>query len=150
MSFTIDAPVFAAPRKSHVVRVVSAAIDPWTAGGTPAWVDTFLDRMNAVGELQVGWDGAMGMVVSDRAIVRAMNLITEVMERETPAPAVVPVSDGGLQLEWHYPTLQIEVYIDADGVATAWLQEGSRETDLDYYPSAHVARTLKALRPARS
>jgi len=151
VSFTIPVPPFTQARvKKHVVRIDRPAPNPWAAVGTPVWVDAFLDRINAVGDLQAGWDGAVARAVSDAAVTCAMNFITEVMERDTPAPAVVPVNDGGLQLEWQYPALRVEVYIAPDGIVTAWLREPDQETELDYYPSARIAQALKALRPARA
>lgn len=34
-------------------------------------------------------------------------------EPQTPPPAVVPRVQGGIQLEWHTETIDIEVYIDS-------------------------------------
>jgi len=37
-----------------------------------------------------------------------------------PAPAMVPMSNGGVQLEWHYGGWDIELYVEPDGETSIW------------------------------
>lgn len=60
----------------------------------------------------------------------ALNALAEVMWRDTPAPSVIPMYDGGLQVEWHAPGVDIELTVTADGERRVWIAEApSREID---------------------
>jgi len=93
-----------------------------------------------------GWDGRSGKEITDAALTHALNVMQDVMDVQAPAPAVVPVNDGGLQLEWQYPMLQIEIYIDSHGGATAWVAEDGREEDYNYYAAVRLSFALQSLR----
>ena len=43
-----------------------------------------------------------------------MNLINGLLGPTSPAPRVVPLSSGGLQLEWHRQGIDLEVVFDRD------------------------------------
>jgi hypothetical protein len=45
------------------------------------------------------------------------------LEPDSTAPWVVPLSDGGVQFEWHREGLDIEVIVSAEHVAEAWLRD---------------------------
>jgi hypothetical protein len=40
------------------------------------------------------------------------------------APALVPTSAGGLQLEWHRAGLDVEISIELNGEADIWIKGG--------------------------
>jgi hypothetical protein len=146
MSFALTMPAFTPVAKpKRIVRVNTRSADPWAEQISPSWVDTFMERLDAVSDLRAGWDGASAPAITDEAVAGAVSVINEVMGSDTPAPSIVPTSDGGLQLEWHHADHEVELYVDRDGIATAWLREGAQEFELDYYPSARVAQALKTL-----
>jgi hypothetical protein len=64
----------------------------------------FLDDLR---ELEEGWDSYGGQPTTDAAIKTAGNL------------AVVPTSDGGIQLEIHAGGADLEIVIDPAGAVTA-------------------------------
>jgi hypothetical protein len=47
------------------------------------------------------------------------------MEDSSPAPAVVPLGDGGLQLEWHRKQQDLEVVFPADDTPQFFYQNRS-------------------------
>jgi len=60
-------------------------------------------------ELEPNWD-SYGAPPVERVHAEAiLNLLTEVMEDDTPVPAVVPTSIGGVQVEWHIAGIDLEI-----------------------------------------
>ncbi|MCY3874403.1 MAG: hypothetical protein OXF88_08930 [Rhodobacteraceae bacterium] len=86
------------------------------AGALP--VETLADRSRAVvyrlTRLNAGWDGYDGVPVLSGVAEQALRLLEAIGAHTQIAPDVVPLSDGGLQLEWYVGDHEIEVEIDLD------------------------------------
>jgi len=63
--------------------------------------------------LPPGWNSYSAKPIAARNAVRAIQVLADLMNAETPPPAVVPRVQGGIQLEWHTKEIDIEVYIDS-------------------------------------
>lgn len=67
------------------------------------------------------------------------------MQVETPAPSVAPLSNSGIQLDWHRRGLDVEVMISPGGRTSTWCRDrrtgAEWEADLDHDP-----RTLARFR----
>ena len=124
---------------------VQPNVDVWSDRGLPPWVEPLFGRLRAVLSLQNGWDGANASPITSSALVAALMVLQETMAWDTVPPAVVPVADGGMQLEWHCTGVDLEVYIDPDGSVSAWCREGSREWEEDFYPRARLRKELSLL-----
>lgn len=71
-------------------------------------VDYRLRRLSAYPR---GWDGYASEPPNRAVIAFAQSILNSVMQPRTPAPSIVPMSGGGLQLEWHMGGLDIELAI---------------------------------------
>jgi hypothetical protein len=99
----------------------------------PSWLDQVVERINAVALLEEGWDGEEARPLARGAALAALNALVEVMWPDSPAPSVVPMYDGGLQLEWHAPELDIELTSAPDGMRQVWIAAASGlEIDNDF------------------
>lgn len=134
---------FILPERQPMVEV-RPRVDVWS-GSVPHWIETLISRMNAVASLEAGWDGDDARPVTTDAVVSALEVLQDIMSRDTVAPAVVPATDGGLQLEWHRGGVDLEIYVEADGGVSAWCQEGGREWEEDFYPRARLEKELSRL-----
>lgn len=65
--------------------------------------------------LPQGWDGYNGLPVQTRVAERARRLLKAIMGYTSIIPAVVPLSDGGLQLEWFVGAYEVEIAITPEG-----------------------------------
>ncbi len=77
---------------------------------------TFLKSVEAVADLlslPPGWNSYSAKPIAPQNSVRAIRLLAEFLEPQTPRPAVVPRVQGGIQLEWHTESIDIEVYVDS-------------------------------------
>lgn len=131
----------AIPAEKPAKVEVRPNVDVWS-GSVPQWVEVLVERMNAVAVLEKGWDGDRARPVTAHAAESALQVLQETMAPQTVAPAVVPVADGGLQLEWHLRGVDLEIYVEADGGVSAWCQEGVREWEEDFYPRARLEKEL--------
>jgi hypothetical protein len=54
-------------------------------------------------------------------------VLVEVMDNDAPAPSVVPLSDGGVQLEWHRRGRNLEIEFPADEAPGFYYYEDGSE-----------------------
>ena len=80
----------------------------------PPWFGSVVERLGRFLSLGENWNGYGENAITAQAVVRTMNLLTRVA-MDGPEPAVVPMSDGGIQIEWHYGGTEIEVEVPSDG-----------------------------------
>jgi hypothetical protein len=64
-------------------------------------------------KLPAGWNSYQSKPIAPQNVLHAIRLLAELIRPQTPAPAVVPRVQGGIQLEWHTGTIDIEVYVDS-------------------------------------
>jgi hypothetical protein len=127
---------------------VQSSANVWSVRSVPPWIEPLIGRLESVMALESGWDGANGSIITNDALAAALEVLEETMAWDTVAPAVVPVTDGGVQLEWHCAGVDLEVYVDAEGRVSAWCREGSREWEEDFYPRARLRKELSLLTDA--
>ena len=79
----------------------------------PPWFGAVVERLGQYLSLGEDWNGYGENAITTQAVVRTVNLLTQVAMKG-PAPAVVPMSDGGIQIEWHYGGTEIEIEVPPD------------------------------------
>ncbi len=73
--------------------------------------------INRVLELPDGWDGRRARRISPLAAESAVYVLAQLLDAHSAVPQVVPLPDGGLQLEWHAAGNSLEIEIDGEGTA---------------------------------
>ena len=124
---------------------VKSNADVWSDHTLPPWINSLVEQLQRVVALNGGWDGASARPVTSDALATALTVLEETMEWDTLAPKVIPVSDGGIQLEWHCAGVDLEIYVDSGGRVSAWCREGSREWEEDFYPRSRLRKELSLL-----
>lgn len=82
------------------------------------WPVSFLKSAGAVVDLlnlPAGWNSYGALPIAPQNAVQTIQLLAVFIGPNTPAPAVVPRVRGGIQLEWHTASNDVEVYIDSPG-----------------------------------
>ncbi len=84
-----------------------------TAGEAPAtpWLSSVVERLEALLQLPPNWDGFGGAQVSPELAMKALDFLFRVVHPTTAVPAIAPLNDGGLQLDWHRGALDVEVML---------------------------------------
>lgn len=91
-------------------------LDPTTsADESPGWLASTDDALRKLTQLSPGWDSYRARPTSTRAAAVARELLRRTMQDETPVPSIVPMSQGGIQLEWHLRGMNIEVTVPPTG-----------------------------------
>jgi hypothetical protein len=78
----------------------------------PGWFDPLMQGFVDLLTLPPNWDSYAAEAVDQKVVHGAMNTINGLLGPTSPAPRVVPLSNGGLQLEWHRQGVDLEVVFD--------------------------------------
>jgi hypothetical protein len=62
-------------------------------------------------KLKGDWDGRGSAEVSTDALAFAWSILNQIMPPTAPAPAIVPLGHGGVQLLWHNQKIDLEVEV---------------------------------------
>ena len=81
----------------------------------PAWFDPLMQGFVDLLTVLQNWDSYGAGPIDAKVVHEAMNLINGLLGPTSPAPRVVPLSSGGLQLEWRRQGIDLEVVLDRDG-----------------------------------
>jgi hypothetical protein len=101
--------------------------------GRPSFlIDAAFKRLEEIEALGDDWDSYGGEATKHMAVAIAHRLIWQVYmwslsARHTPSTpySVLPLSDGGVQVEWRGPSAAIEVEISSEGAFGYLLARGS-------------------------
>src|SRR5271166_6000708 len=108
-------PVLIRRKRAYYSRGQAYGIE-WQDYGQPlpAWFDPLMQGFVDLLPLPTDWD-SYGAGAIDQNIVRhAMTFASGLLGTTSPAPRVVPLSSGGVQLEWHRQGIDLEVVFDRD------------------------------------
>ena len=95
------------------------------------WLTKVEERLIQLLQLPAGWDGYQSQRVSPLTARFVTNILGSVMSSHTPAPSIVPVSGGGLQVEWHRNGLDIELYVAKPLQAELYVSFSDGRPDLE-------------------
>lgn len=133
---------------------------PWPElTGAPIFEETvrdYIKRLDDFAELKPNWDSYGAEPISGNAIDAASVLLMSLAARLEPwfgsrvkPYVVVPLSSGGVQLEWRGPGGTIEVEANAEGRLSYFLLSGSEEEasaeEADDVPPAIIQKLLSTV-----
>lgn len=85
------------------------------------WSEAVQNRLEElVDGLRPGWDGYSGRPVGYLNASFALSMLSSICRPDTPAPQIVPGSDGDLQIEWHTNAVDIELAVRGPYIVSAW------------------------------
>jgi len=92
-------------------RPESNEVSIYIKGATrlPKWFEIARDALNAISALPADWNSYTARQVEFTAVAGAVEILLAVMEEDTLLPTFVPVANGGVLLEWHTSTADLEV-----------------------------------------
>lgn len=96
---------------SEPVGVAASMISPPTTASLPLWLEPTFGRMMELLHLDRNWDHRGSAAVRVDALTFAYSVLMEAMTPTTPAPSIVPLGHGGIQLLWTSPSSEIEVEV---------------------------------------
>lgn len=113
---------------ARIAVPVMRSMAPDQSGHTMAWSLRLSKNLDRLRQLSYGWDGPGSLPIDSSLINRVNALIRETLSslgEKALAPFVVPLSSGGVQVEWHTGRGKLEFELGADGAATIWVRDHS-------------------------
>jgi hypothetical protein len=131
-------------------------IEMGTDGNPILPVPEVIKALQAIEKLDVNWDSYGSNAPTALAVTAARSLIWTVdlesmyKDRKRPVPrAVLPLSGGGVQIEWQGEASAIEVEVSSEGIFGYLLAKGrgpSREfTEADDVPRARIVELVLSI-----
>ncbi len=103
------------------------------------WFHPTVGRLEGFLSLREDWNGYGEQPIHESAVKRAVAVLNDVCD-EGPAPCVVPMADGGVQIEWAAGGFEIEVEVPPAGPAQILIVEPSgEETEMSAHASGSPA-----------
>lgn len=116
-----------------------------TTAVLPAWVEPTLSAFVTVMSLKANWDSYGGKRTNEEVIKGALSVLTQIMDLNSPVPSIVPLGDGGVQLEWHRKQQDLEITFQADAAPTFYYQSCTTATEEEGF-AADVSTLAKLFR----
>jgi hypothetical protein len=96
---------------------------------TPPWLKPTTLALLDLLQLPRNWDGYGAVQIREQIAQDALMVLVEIMDDDTPVPSIVPLSDGGIQIEWHRHGQNLEIEFRAEEVPTFYYYED--DSDLE-------------------
>lgn len=117
---TLVQPITAIEESDHAY--LSKSSSTWTeqvsAHGLLTWQMQTIDKVIKLSNLPENWDSYDGKPPAPNTILLAIKLIASLPWSyfdDVPVPAVIPTSEGGLQLEWNSENRELELEVRPSG-----------------------------------
>jgi hypothetical protein len=101
---------------------------------TPRWLGLFTESAARLAKLPAGWDGPGSVPASSKALFRAERITRDALIGflQAAGPYLVPVGDGGVQVEWHGATGEIELTVGPGGdELSVWFRDHLTGAELE-------------------
>ncbi len=120
---------------------------PMDSNQLPAWVKPTISAFIGIQSLPDNWDSYEGKKVSRENIVRSLFVLERIMDEASPVPSIVPLGDGGVQIEWHRKQQDLEITFAADDTPQFFYQNRATGVEQIGFTSefANLARLLRNL-----
>ncbi|MFA7237016.1 MAG: hypothetical protein WC058_09145 [Phycisphaeraceae bacterium] len=97
----------------------------------PAWWLHVLGRIRVFEGLKTNWDSYGAPAIAVRAMGETIKFLCDWLPPDAPAPDIVPLPDGNIQVEWHMEGFDLEIKISEHGPCGVFLYEHHSGEELD-------------------
>jgi hypothetical protein len=113
------------------------------------WLASYMeDHVNFLLKLLPGWDGYRAAPLSVEAAKAGVEVLFAIADDLSLPPQLFPLSDGGLQLEWHVADDDLEIEVDSTGNAHTLATDAGGRIIVDQEVMPGEPDTLHATRAA--
>ena len=116
----------------------------------PEWFSAVVSRLLPLLSLPPNWNSEGAEAVRGDAILpMVFYVLNQVMKQSTPAPMIVPTAQGGVQLEWHEQSIDVEIEVEPSGEIHVSVEDPQAgEWEEPFAESvARLTQTIEALSP---
>jgi hypothetical protein len=93
----------------------------WTSSDT--WFVPIRASVYDLLSLAENWDLYGAAQVKQEFVASAADLLRNIMDEYTPAPAIVPTTPGGVQIEWHTNGIDLEIEVESTSRINVWYED---------------------------
>lgn len=101
-----------AQTRAHAIAMARPQLSSPSYVGRANWQRETVDRLLTLVPLRDNWDQRGSAAVRGDALSFAWTVLTQIMPHDGIAPVIIPLGNGGIQLEWSHPSgveLEIEI-----------------------------------------
>jgi hypothetical protein len=107
----------------------------------PPWFDPLMQGFVDLLTLLPNWDSYGAGMIDPNIVQAAIDCMNALLGPKSPAPRVVPLSNGGLQLEWHRKGTDLEIVFEpGEPPSFYWKRANGEEGDYELVKKGHVLR----------
>lgn len=92
-----------------------------------------------------GWDTFAARSIAPESVEHALAFLAHTLHPTSAPPAVVPLSDGGIQLEWHRGGLDVEVTFSPDGEPALYVADLESGHEWELNPESEEVEEVRPL-----
>jgi len=78
-------------------------------GDPPAWLSQTANSIAELLWLPRNWDSYNALPIDMARVGSVLRVLLSTLDDRSPAPSVVPLSNGGIQIEWHRNSVDLEI-----------------------------------------
>lgn len=116
---------------SFVVERERERVEIWIADSAPRWLQAAAEQIDRLLRLEPGWDSYGALPVSSRAAAAALEVIQDLVSEAILPPSIVPMANGGIQLEWHASGMDLEIELMDRWNAVVYFCDLATEKELE-------------------
>lgn len=122
-----------APAAYSTMRSAAGGGDSGTRTSTQPWHSDFREKVSALSSLKAGWAGRGSVPVEHHIFYAVENYLGIALAgtANPVLPYLVPTADGGLQIEWHRDSLDLEVLFTSEGQIQALVEDRERGLEIE-------------------
>jgi hypothetical protein len=93
------------------------------------WARATIDRLVALASLKENWDQRGSAAPRADVLSFAWTILAQIMPSDGKAPVIVPLGNGGVQIEWNAPHVELEIEVTRPFEVSAFLFEDGRDDE---------------------
>jgi hypothetical protein len=107
---------------------------------SPEWLPETEEAIRRLTTLPPNWNSYGARAVQPPIVQSAIELLHEIVRRDTPCPSVVPTARGGIQLEWHTRGIDLEIELDLPERIQVLYEDAAGEEEWELEPGSSRER----------
>ncbi len=102
---------------------------PENSESLPVWFGPTHVTITELLQLTPNWDGYGAAEVRQEVAAKALETLWNLLDNGSPTPSIVPLNDGGIQVEWHRHGRSLELEFPASGAASFYYYEDATDDE---------------------
>jgi hypothetical protein len=120
-------------------------VSPPTSESVPEWFFAVAEKIRELSTLESNWDGRGSAAVRSDVLAFAWGVLLNILPPGMPAPSIIPLGNGGVQLGWSGDTSEIEVEIPQPNEIEIYYQNRATGEELESAASSEFTELSQLL-----